>query len=66
MRLSRKIVSGVAALAGVALVAASTAEAQTKCQHIGQWTRTPDGFVCFGDYFSGHCVWYDDCRMYAE
>lgn len=65
MRFNRKILSGVAALAGAGLVAVSTADAQ-KCQHIGQWSRTEDGYVCFGDYFSGHCVWYDDCRVYVE
>ncbi|HYW12382.1 MAG TPA: 6-bladed beta-propeller [Longimicrobium sp.] len=41
------------------------AEAQ-RCQRIGQGERIEDGYRCFGDYFSGHCVWYDDCRVYAE
>ncbi len=65
MMFNTKTVRCIAGLAGISLVAASNVYAQ-KCQHIGQWTLTPDGYRCFGDYFSGHCVWYDDCRMYAE
>lgn len=65
MRFNRKIISCVAALAGAGLLAASNVYAQ-KCQHIGQWQRTEDGFRCYGDYFSGHCLWYDDCRMNVE
>jgi hypothetical protein len=65
MGVSRKIRICAAALAGLGLGMASTADAQ-RCQHIGRWTRTADGFVCSGDYTSGECLWYDDCRVYAE
>ncbi|HLM69752.1 MAG TPA: hypothetical protein VK358_19570 [Longimicrobium sp.] len=65
MRASRKIILGAATLVGIGLAAASTAEAQV-CQHIGKWTRVGDGWVCSGDYTSGHCTWTDDCRVNAE
>lgn len=65
MRFTGKIMICVAALAGIGLAAASTAHAEV-CKHIGMWTRTEDGYVCSGDYAVGQCVWYDDCRKYAE
>lgn len=65
MRFNRKVVACFVALAGIALAAASTAEAQL-CQHIGNWSRIDGRWVCSGEYTSGLCVWYDDCRKSAE
>jgi hypothetical protein len=63
MRFKRTIMICAAAMAGLSAV--STADAQ-RCQHIGRWTRTADGFVCSGYYTSGECLWYDDCRVNVD
>jgi hypothetical protein len=65
MRLNRKIMIRATALAAIGLGAVSTADAQV-CRHIGRWTRTADGIRCLGDYVSGDCLWYDDCRKSVE
>ena len=62
----RKTMICVATLAAIGLGTASTADAQKACRHIGQWTRVYGRFVCSGDYTSGHCLWYDDCRVSAD
>ena len=66
MTFNRKIMVRVAALAGIGLVAVSTADAQTVCRHVGQWKLVDGKYVCSGDYPSGPCVWYDDCRVNVE
>lgn len=65
MRLNRKIMIRVAALAAIGLGGVSTADAQV-CRHIGRLTRTADGIKCLGDYVAGDCAWYDDCRKNVE
>lgn len=65
MRLNRKIMICVAALAG--LVTASAVHAQKKvCEHIGKWEVINGRIVCSGTYLSGDCVWTDDCRVNVE
>jgi hypothetical protein len=66
MRFRRKIMICVAALSGTVLGAASTADAQNICRHIGKWTMLEGRYSCKGDHLDGHCIWTDDCRVYAE
>lgn len=64
MRFRRKTTICMAALVGVGLGSATTADAA--CRHIGRWTLMEYGYVCQGFYTSGNCIWTDDCRVNAE
>ena len=65
MKFRRKIMLGIAALAGIA-AGTGTAYAQRVCEHVGRWNLVNGHYVCSGDYLTGQCIWTDDCRVNVD